>query len=401
MKEIEKKSNIILFKLISKSLFNNAFDEALSAEEIEQIYQESCQQTIAALVFDVLPTEFAKVNPKIYEKWQNLSMNLIGQNANNCFENAKLSALLNSADIKHCIIKGLVSASYYPKPYLRQMGDIDFLVKESDVSKVTQLLEKNGFKRNGHEHAFHIGFSNGKTIYEMHTKVTSVPEGKEKVLELLNDTVSDSTTEIINNVCVSVPDKFSHGMIMLLHIARHIEMGDGIGLRHLCDWAVFVNSLTNEEFTKIFELKLKKAGLWKFARILSQICIVYLGMPPKAWVGPTEELLVEKLINDFLQSGNFGRKDETRAQSSFFVNRSAEKSSAIKIFFASMKRQTIKWKPFYKKYPFLLPVGYVGYSFRIFFQVVTGKKKMNLLRVSLKGSQRNEIYENLDIFDSE
>lgn len=46
---------------------------------------------------------------------------------------------------------------------------------------------------------------------------------------------------------------------MLLHVAGHL-INTGIGLRHLCDWAVFVAKFSDEGFCEMFEDKLKAVG---------------------------------------------------------------------------------------------------------------------------------------------
>ena len=52
---------------------------------------------------------------------------------------------------------------------------------------------------------------------------------------------------------------------------------ESIGLRHLCDWAVFVNSISNNEFVGLFSENLKSFGLWKFAQIMTATSEKYLG----------------------------------------------------------------------------------------------------------------------------
>lgn len=274
-------------------------------------------------------------------------------------------------------------------------------VAKDDVSKTIELLEQNGFIKSDFEHSFHIAFKKNKTIYELHTQISFVPAGKEDVLLFAEKIIPNSITKTIDGFDVVVPDIFSHGMIMLLHMQRHIEQGEGIGLRHLCDWAVFVNSLGNQEFVDTFEQKLTNSGLWKFARILTQICINYLNMPFRDWVKPMENELSDSLLDDFLQSGNFGLKDITRGQSSIFVNRSLENKSYIRVVFASLKRKIIAWKPVCQKYKWLIPFAAVGYSFRILFQFITGKKFMKISEMIKKGKQRNQTYSDLNFFEYE
>lgn len=45
---------------------------------------------------------------------------------------------------------------------------------------------------------------------------------------------------------------FHHGLVMLLHLFSHLT-GARIGIRHLCDWALFLNSIEEKEFLKLFQ----------------------------------------------------------------------------------------------------------------------------------------------------
>lgn len=60
------------------------------------------------------------------------------------------------------------------------------------------------------------------------------------------DTAIKVTDEDGNMVC---PSDFHHGLILLLHTS-HNMLGERIGLCHLCDWTVFVNSFTKDKFKK-------------------------------------------------------------------------------------------------------------------------------------------------------
>ena len=53
--------------------------------------------------------------------------------------------LLRESGIPAAILKGCAAAIYYPRPELRAMGDIDFLVRESDYKRAEQLLSQNEY----------------------------------------------------------------------------------------------------------------------------------------------------------------------------------------------------------------------------------------------------------------
>lgn len=82
------------------------------------------------------------------------------------------------------------------------------------------------------------------------------------------------------------PEPFYHGLIMLLHMRHHL-LAEGMGLRHLCDWAVFVDHFSDDEFRAMFEKKLKKTGLWRFAVTVSLSAHLAIGLPYREFMGMT------------------------------------------------------------------------------------------------------------------
>ena len=58
----------------------------------------------------------------------------------------------------------------------------------------------------------------------------------------------------------AVPSDLHHGLILLLHNASHMTAG-GIGLRHLCDWAVYMERMTDDFVENELAPCLKACGL--------------------------------------------------------------------------------------------------------------------------------------------
>ena len=88
----------------------------------------------------------------------------------------------------------------------------------------------------------------------MHFQPSGIPQGKAgvKVRKYLSDLLPRSETKQTELGEITVPSTFHHGLIILLHMCHHLT-GDGLGLRHLCDWAVFINSIGEEKFLEMFE----------------------------------------------------------------------------------------------------------------------------------------------------
>lgn len=199
-----------------------------------------------------------------------------------------------------------------------------------------------------------------------------------------------------------IPSSFHHGFILLLHLQSHL-LAEGVGLRHLCDWALFVNSFSNQAFQDIFETKLKKIGLWRLAQVLSLVAVVYMGMPYQVWMGDDKDA-AEALLRDILYGGNFGRKDSQRAYEGLFISdkkNSRTSKKRISHVFSSLNRIVdIHWK-IAKKIPIIYPLGWIFFSLRFLWRVLIGKRQMNLVDTYQKSGERKTLYDRLNIFEPE
>ena len=100
-----------------------------------------------------------------------------------------------------------------------------------------------------------------------------------------------------------------NGIVLLLHVVQHLI--SGLGLRQIIDWMMFVNSELNDETWRLeFQPILRKIKLEKFAIILTRMCQLHLGLRTEdiTWCHSADPLLCNKLLDHFMEKGNFGRK---------------------------------------------------------------------------------------------
>lgn len=401
MSEILSGECKVLLQLLAKGLFNCTEPIEWEAVELKSLFKEAKAQSVIGIAFDALPKESAKSDAQAYNEWQSTAFAVMKQTLQNNFANVQITNLLQKNNIPHSTIKGYASANYYPNSSLRQMGDIDFLIYEKDLDKTRKLLIENGYIANGHDHELHIGFSKDRIIYELHLGITNVPPGKEFVLESLDKVIEDSIEA--NSMCgkIVIPSAFHHGVIMLLHMQRHMVNGSGIGLRHLCDWALFVNSFSSDDFVATFENELKKIGLWHFAKAISKTSAIYLRMPEKDWFASADNKLARDLINDIFDGGNFGTKNELRSAQQVFIDRNHHGRNIVARIFSGITEKIYKRFPFYKKYKILLPIGYIVYFFSILLRIVFKKNRYNIIKVYKQGNEQFDTYTRLKFFEVE
>lgn len=241
-----------LLSLLKKSLFGVGLERELSEEEQLEAMEESRKQAVSCLA-----AQSASLTGDGADRVRGQSLSAIRKNVEILLQHQYLHELMTKAGIPYVVLKGAASAYYYPQPQQRMMGDVDFLVAQEDVERASRLLIEEGFTPWDEAHICHIVFKKEKMHFEMHFEPAGVPDGEEGRLVRGHCTDMIATAATVQNGFVTFrnPEPFYHGLIMLLHMQHHL-LAEGIGLRHLCDWAVFVDRFSDTEF----RAKLRRAS---------------------------------------------------------------------------------------------------------------------------------------------
>lgn len=394
--KITEEQNTLL-NLISNNLFGTN-KEIPNNIDYNSLLREGKQQAVTAIAFkNISLPEYVKGKDAVFK---NLTVN-----SKIFADHTLLNNIMENAEIPYTVLKGAASAYYYPEPIFRAMGDVDFLVKKQDIERAAEVLKQNGFKPWEEEHICHIVFRKDKIHLEMHFEPAGVPNGKAG--EIIRDYISDmiETSSLVKNeLCTFInPDKFHHGLIMLLHMQHHL-LSEGIGLRHLCDWAVFVNSFKGNEFETLFKEKLQAVGLWNFAQNISLAASISIGLPKQEFMGNGIGI-AEAIVKDILSGGNFGSKDKDRSGEGLFIsNRGKDgvnRSRPVQFILSVNQIIYTNWK-ITKKAKILLPAGWVYFGIRRFIREITGKRQsMEFKKLYTSSKNRKELYKQLHLFETE
>ena len=398
----EKVTQKTVLDLLSSAMFQKPF---CADKEVDwkAVFDECKAQSVISLAFSVLPKR--EVPQKIYAHWKALVNENLAVNSKISYAHTMLNDLLNQASIPYVILKGCASAEYYDDPLLRTMGDVDFLVSEKNIKQVDKLLENQGFVFNNSFHEIERAYEKDGVILELHWNITGIPGGKtgELLENIFKDIFEKSELKHFDLAEYYSPSSFHHGLVMLLHVARHMITG-GIGLRHFCDWAVFVDKV-GKDFVPLFEDKLKQVGLWRFAQIMTQFCTLYLGLPQQEWAGISDKQLLDQLKDDVFAGGNFGHKDLSRADEAKFIT-SRKKggvnndSNLMQAVLSANEIVRKHWK-FADKVPIVYPAGWAFFGGRYAIRSIAGKRDRVKVSALVKGAEkRKEVYQELKLFES-
>lgn len=402
----------MFLKLLSAALFS---DEKLLCDfnqsaDWNVIYEESKNQAVTGLVFDAIKylPESKRPSKELYEQWEEESIVSVMKNSLIMYAHKKLINIFDANGIKSCILKGASAAINYPKPDLRPMGDIDIFVSNNDFEKAQKLLVDNGYnKKDLHGPESHeIKFYGENVLVELHNNVGGIPDGEigKKLYNRLQLLPETSYIANVGGIDFYKPDTLNNGVIFLLHIIHHLAAG--IGIRQICDWAMYVNNeLTDELWQGQLEPFLKENKLLYFTKVLTKTCCMYLGLPvgKALWSSEISEDISREFIEHILESGNFGGKLNSRAKSATLIiggeTEKDKKGKAMVRIFSNLQKSGYTAWPLARKYRFFRCFAWTYVPLRFIGRVFTGERSLKELVIILKSArERYPLIKKLKIF---
>ena len=400
-----------LLNIVKYQLFGGIAPQIIDSD-ISAILKEAQQQTVYTMVFPFLRKIILQSEPESYAKRNEIFLANAMSNTANVMEHSELHSLMCSNGIEYSVLKGLASAYYYPDASLRDMGDVDFLVGEADYEKAKSAVLGIDFNidHGDEKDSIHIAYKRmPRSIWEQHRRINGIPDtATGKLIKKETDRIIETSVTITaEGATCRIPDAFHHGLIMLLHLIAHMT-SEGIGLRHLCDWAVFAESIENDEFSELFEKKLKSFGLWRFAQIMTLTSQQYLGISHKEWAQneTIDKEHLENVMTDILNGGNFGKKDSNRYREIKYISNRGEKTvdnkNIVSQAFGTLNRKVYHDYRRIERYRFLLPVGWAAEGGKYLGLLISGKRNSKNTTLMLReAAKRKDIYSQMKLFETE
>ena len=364
------------------------------------------EQAVTAFVYDGAIKMEATVPEELLAKWKMKMLQGVVHNERLLHAQDELIAWFDQAGIPVVILKGSSVARYYPQPDLRILGDIDILIDEANLDRAQQILEQKGYVAKESDHGFHISFSRERVYVELHYNVTGFPDSEggqiaKKETEHFLEEISRS--KIYRHVFPVLGEK-DQGLSLLLHMIRHM-FECGIGLRQVCDWAMYAENGDPEYFATVVVPMLKRCGLYQYARVATRACVCYLGLPNEhlSWCADVADEVCRQFIDEVFREGNMGDANKEGMGSLFTHSDSmGEKKSA---FFALISRLTeLSYKnfPVSQKLKVLLPFFWFYLPVRYLVRSELGlRPKKSIAKVVQSAKQQRTLYEQLSPFTSQ
>ena len=395
----------ILLKILSDVLWRKIPEHTYSEQEWEDILSTAEEQGVLFLVLQGCTSIRQQFSTTGWSKWRSKMLSTMINNELLMEEQNKIVDLLKEGGIPYAVLKGTSLSACYYNPSVRALGDIDLLVPVQFVDRASEILVSQGFHapEDSFAHPYHIDFYKNSIVAELHYAVSTFPDSPagaeaKKYMESWQEQLRQK--HIGKYTFQSLSDSHQ-ALSLLLHMERHMTTGC-IGLRQLCDWAVFLTSVMPEYFEDQILPELKICGLKEFAGVLTRTAIRYLGLN-SAYGMPFQSVRerdVQAMIEEIFRAGSIHNKNNTKDGSNFFVDESGT-ASAMRVFAARINSLARRKFPVTKKLPFLLPLFWMYIPLRYWIRSLMGKRRRkSLLHTITVTKQRKRLYRALDLFKS-
>lgn len=275
--------------------------QTFSANDYFKLYEECKAHTIVGLPGSVL-YKLNDMPKEIMSLWERDIFRLIYANKQYVALQERLIRLLKEQGIDFVILKGTAASQYYARPELRQMGDIDIMPQREQFEKTCSILTDFGYSVIAYNPPYKcMVLKKNNIIIEVHRNFAKMNDIHKA--EYLDRLIADN----IQKDTFVLPDAVN-GVVLLQHIDHHLE--NGIGLRQILDWQMFVNSyLSDENWNHEFCDLARAIGLEDLAKALTRMSQLYLGLRSDIrWCLSADSKICDQLLEYILSSGNFGRK---------------------------------------------------------------------------------------------
>lgn len=210
-----------------------------------------------------------------------------------------------------CLLKGLANGINYPKPLLRNAGDLDlFLYRKGDYERSKEWIASKGFEIDDSHH-MHYSFDTDDVHIENHCRISYFDNKKYDILfkrweALLVENENFTTVQIDDFRVQQLPVELN-AFFIFQHMFRHF-VHLGVGFRQYIDWILFLSKHRHEIDEASFTATAQSYALLYPMQVFARAAVKYLDAPeaifPFPMIADCEH--ADWIIEDILHSGNFG-----------------------------------------------------------------------------------------------
>lgn len=299
--------------------------------------------------------------------------------------------MFSQAGIPCAVLKGTVSASYYPQPAYRAMGDMDLLVRPADQKKAVELLMTDGFRPFGCSDEIEQGFLKASVPLELHIGTCANEKYSDTINAFLWKHFGELERKALYGYAFPCMTEMCNGLILLEHMHHHFR--NTLGFRQVIDWMMYVDAhLDDDAWNSTMGSLFAKFGLEQFAVVVTAMCQRYFGLRTAdiTWTERADAALCEELFEHIYTMGNFGRKLEANGKSAAGMLRDRSLWQVL----GSLQKVGLDNWALCHKHPWLKPFAWLYQIFLYFYRIITERYNMS---IALVRKERRRVRKTLEL----
>lgn len=399
----ENELNVLAF--LRNALLGEAVSQnPLSPQDWEECFRLATVHGVVPLVFSGASSRRKEIPSELLKKCRLQTISQVVNTDNMLAFQSDLINMLDVNGIKCAILKGTSLSIYYPQKELRPLGDIDLLISPADRGKVHDLMNKMGYHSQDTGHPFHLDYYGSGPVVEVHWAASTFPDsiGGQTTKNFMDSALCNTNDAVIDGHSFPMLMPTFQAISLLLHMERHM-IKSCIGLRQLCDWMMFVNSLNDDIIHNALLPLLTKCGLLQFAQVMTKTCSIYLGLPQHStyWCSDVDRSVCNRMMLEILRGGNIREIDNEREVSGMLVGNDHDgwHRGALRIVIERLTELTKSNFPITKRFSFLLPVFWLYIPMRYGIRIMRGQRQhFSVARTISEAGRRRKLYEELRLF---
>lgn len=359
-----------LAELIKAHLENRVPSSVPVGVTVEEIIRIAGKQHMNYLLLGSL-IKADNITQKETEKLRAFVIGSLMQTVSQTNEIKKLQECCEKKKIINQPMKGARLKSIYPLPQMREMSDIDILIRKEDMDKFATELKEMGYslKQSIKHHDIYI--KPHHLVVEAHRAMYDKTVDKTQYQYFLDR----SKTQLMEGCQYTYnfnPEDFY--IYMLSHMAKHFYVM-GCGVRNLVDIYIYRNAYRGKLDETYLNGELERCQILNFTKHMEKLAFIWLD-------GEKETDFYNDVFDYMLDSGVYG-KDENGIWNKFSektINSNEEKRFHLaKWYYFPPLYYMVEYYPWLEKKPFLLPAAWMIRGIRGFF-MDKGVKKRHMIR---------------------
>lgn len=297
-----------LFMLLRYGIGNSAECNIKETINWPSVYYMSCQQGVAGVILDGIDRCYSSgselsidVNTKL--EWIGAVQQMESVYAQQKKVVDKLAEFYRQNHIRMMLLKGIGLSYDYPVPNHRPCGDIDIYLF-GDLGKGDFLVERKYGVTIDKDHHKHTVFEIDGVTVENHYDFANYHKHRSSrwvdvwLKEEANSNFNNNAKLVLGNN-VHLPSASFNAVFLVRHAASHFA-AEQITLRHLLDWAFFVEK-HHDEVDWEWQWKVcQEQNMHQFLLAINDICVQYLGFDRKLFKTGGNQKLTTRVLNDIL-----------------------------------------------------------------------------------------------------